>query len=165
MVVRTHSNSNPPQKLEPKLIFPWLAYGRSTTVLPSITQTFRYFSIFCLFPIKRKCRLRSSRIENSWYMIKNQKFWYFVQIPYDGLRTWWHFFLEIYFWTPQKKIKIKKKVRAPRGVKNTKNWRDTCLQADFAMFDSHQLKPCFELRNGLLNCLQCIFQPSKTYVN
>ena len=154
MVVRTHCNSNPPQKLEPKLIFPGLAYSRSTTVLPSITQTFCCFSIFCLFPIKRKCPLRSSRIENWWYMMKNQKFWYFVQrYPMMALETWWHFFLEIFFWTPQKKENKKK---APRGLKNTKNWRDTCLQVDFALFDSHQLKPCFELRNGLLNCLQCI---------
>ena len=50
MVVRTHCNSNPPQKLEPK---PGLAYSRSTTVLPSITQTLasavsQFFAFFLL---------------------------------------------------------------------------------------------------------------------
>lgn len=114
MVVRTHCNWNPPQKLEPKLIFPGLAYSRSTTVLPSITQTFCCFSIFCLFSLKRKCPLRSSRIENSWYVMKNQKFWYFVQrYPMMALERWWHFFLEIFFWTPQKKNKNKKKCKGP----------------------------------------------------
>ena len=115
MVVRTHCNSNPDQKLElePKLIFPGLAYSRSTTVLPSITQTFCRISIFFLFPIKRKCVLRSTRIENSRYLMKNQKYWYFVRrYPMMALEIWWHFFLEIFFWTPQKKIKIKK-VKGP----------------------------------------------------
>ena len=95
MVVRTHRNSNPAQKLElePKLIFPGLAYSRSTTVLPSITQTFRCISIFCLFPIKRKCPLRSTRIENSWYLMKNQKYWYFVRrYPMNTLRNMVAFF-------------------------------------------------------------------------
>jgi len=146
MVIRTHCNSNPTQNLEPKLIFPGLAYSRSTTVLPSITQTFCCFS--CLFPIKRKCPLRSSRIENSWHMMKNQNSWYFVQrYPWSPIFSW-----NIFLNATKNNNNSSKKVRAPRGVKNAENWRDTCPQVNFVPFNSHQWKPCFELRNGLVNC-------------
>ena len=72
------------------------------------------------------------------------------EIPFGGLRNVVEFFFLFWniFLDATKKIE---KVRASRGVKNTKNWRDTSLQVNFGLFKSRQLKPCFE--------------PSKTYVS
>jgi len=69
--------------------------------------------------LKRECALRSSRIKNSWHMMKNKCSPYFVQrYPIVSLETWWGFFLEIFLLTPQKKIKT---VNAPGFWKNTQN--------------------------------------------
>ena len=85
------------------------------------------------------------------------------EIPLVALETWWNFFFSFlkYFFGRHKKIK---KVRASRGVKNTKNWRDTCLQVNFGLIKSHQLKPCFESKMGSLSVYD-VFEPSKTYVS
>ena len=61
-----------------------------------------------------------------------------------ALEKWWYFFLE-YFFERHKKIE---NVRAPRGVKNTKNRRDTCLQVN----------PVFSLEMGCLRWFDTVFQ-------
>ena len=102
--------------------------------------------------LKRKCSLISSRIANSWHMMKKSGFLIFrPEISYGGLRNLVIFFLEIFFWTPG-------------GVKNTKNWHNACLQVNFALFNSHQLKPCLSLEMGCLRVYN-VFEPSKTSVN
>ena len=78
-----------------------------------------YFWVINPAPIKRECALRSSRIKNSWHMMKNKFFSIFrPKIPYGELRNVVGFFLQIFLLTPPKKIKT---VNAPGFWKNTQN--------------------------------------------
>ena len=48
-----------------------------------------------------------------------------------ALEMRWYFFVETFVWMLEKK----NMVMAPSGMKNTKNWRDTFLQVNFALFN------------------------------
>ena len=103
---------------------------------------------------KRECLLRPSEILKKWHMMKKSKLCIFrPEILHTSLKNVVGFFSRNIFFKPGK---IEKTVTAPRGLKNTRNKHGSHLLVNFVLFNSHQRKPSFLLKNLLLKCLLSI---------